>query len=46
MTNSIGTIDRPSLLDMSLEQRNKYEHKSRFDGESIYVWNIDRVPEF
>lgn len=28
------------------EQRNKYEHKSCFDGESIYVWNIDGMPVF
>lgn len=36
----------PSHPNMGFEQRNKYEHKSRFDGESIYVWNINEMPEF
>lgn len=44
--NKFNWYHRPSLLDMRLEQRNKFEHKSRFDGESLYVWNIDGVPEF
>ena len=42
----INFYPRPSFPGEGLEQRQRYSINIEFNGESIYVWNLDGTPEF
>ena len=44
--DQINFHHRPSFLGEGLEQRQRYAINTKFNRESIYVWNIGGTPEY